>query len=197
MFINGGSGIARACLPACRVTLWKEGATAMFMSLERTRKIMRKAILAAFALPLLLSVSASAQPGGYGMGPGMMGGYGMGPGMMGGGGYGAGHGMMGGYGPGGMPAIPDLTKEQRDKIAGIQKEMRQKQWTLMEKMHDEFDAQNPYRSGKFDEQAARKAYETAEKLHRQMFENSLDAQKRIDSLLTPQQREQLQRTWGR
>lgn len=156
---------------------------------------MRTTTLAALAASLLLSVSASAQPGGYGMGPGMMGGYGMGPGMMGGGGMGPG--MMGGYGPGWMPAIPDLTAEQRSKIAAIQKEMRQKQWTLMEKMHDEFDAQNPYRSGKFDEQAARKAYETAEKLHRQMFENSIDAQKRIDGLLTPQQREQLQRAAGK
>lgn len=156
---------------------------------------MRNSTLAMFMASLLLSLSASAQPGGYGMGPGMMGGYGMGPGMMGGG-YGTGHGMMGGYGmgPGMMPAIPDLTKEQRDKIAGIQKETRQKQWALMEKMHDEYDAASPYRGGKFDEQAARKAYETHEKLHRQMFENSLDAQKRIDGLLTPQQREQVQRS---
>ena len=33
-------------------------------------------------------------------------------------------------------------------------------------------------------------------LRKQMFENYLDEQKRIDSILTPQQREQLQRTWG-
>ncbi|HEY0844374.1 MAG TPA: Spy/CpxP family protein refolding chaperone [Noviherbaspirillum sp.] len=155
---------------------------------------MRTTTLAALATALVLSVSAHAQPGGYGMGPGMMGGYGMGPGMMGG--PGVGHGMMG-FGPGWIASLPDLTREQRDKIAGIQKELRQKQWPLMEKMHDEFDAQNPYRGGKFDEQAARKGYETVEKLHRQMFENMLDAQKRIDGVLTPQQREQLQRAWGR
>jgi len=55
---------------------------------------------------------------------------------------------------------------------------------------------NIYRGGKFDEQAARKAYDTMEKTHRQMFENSLDAQKRIDALLTPQQRQQLERWRG-
>lgn len=124
--------------------------------------------------------------GGYGMGPGMMGGHGMGPGM------------MGGYGSGGWEAsIPDLTNEQRTKIAGIQKELRQKQWALMGRMHE--DAMSGgffYRDGKFDEQAARKAYDVTASLHKQMFENSLEAQKRIDSLLTPKQREQLQRGWG-
>lgn len=34
-------------------------------------------------------------------------------------------------------------------------------------------------------------YATAEKIDRQMFDNMLDAQKRIDALLTPQQRQQL------
>lgn len=40
----------------------------------------------------------------------------MGPGLMGG--YGMGHGMMWGYGTSGL----DLTKEQRAKVAEIQKE---------------------------------------------------------------------------
>lgn len=165
---------------------------------------MKRSILTILAASLVASVSAWAQPaGGYGMGPGMMGGYGhgmmgggygSGPGMMGGPGYG--HGMMGGYGPGGWPNIPDLTKEQRDKISAIQRDLRQKQWALMDKMHEEFESRSPYREGKFDEQAARKAYDTTEKLHRQMFENSLDAQKRIDSILTPEQREKMRRAWG-
>ena len=68
---------------------------------------------------------------GGGYGHGMMGGYGYGygHGMMGG--YGMGPGMMGGYGFGRMPNIPDLTKEQRDKITTVQKEVRQKQWALI------------------------------------------------------------------
>lgn len=149
---------------------------------------MKNTSLAAFAASLVLSASAWAQSFGGGMGPGMMGGDGHG--MM------DGPGMMGRYGLGWGADVPGLSKEQRDKIWGIQKELRQKQWALMDKMHDEFESQRPYRDGKFDEQAARKAYDASEKLHRQMFENALDARKRIDGLLTPQQREQMQRAWG-
>lgn len=162
--------------------------------------MMKQRALVTLAACLLFATPAWAQSGGYGMGPGMMGGHGMGPGMMGG--YGMGHGMMDGYGmgPGMMggwgPNIPDLTSEQRSKISAIQKELRQKQWTLMEKMHDDAQQGNIYRGGKFDEQAARRAFDARASLHKQMFENSLEAQKRIDSVLTPQQREQLQRAWG-
>jgi Spy/CpxP family protein refolding chaperone len=136
---------------------------------------------------------------GYGYGPGMMGGgYGMGPGMMGG--YGMGPGMMGGYG--GNPwgygnAIPDLTNAQRDKIAAIEKGFRQKQWQVMEKMAELGYQFNGYtRDGKFDEQAARKAYDARASLRKQMFENYLDERKQIDSVLTPQQREHLQQGWS-
>ena len=77
------------------------------------KRITKIAVAVGAALTLGLGAAAvSAQPFGYGMGPGMMGGYsqgygpgyGMGPGMMGG--YGPGYGMgwggghMGGYGPG-------------------------------------------------------------------------------------------------
>lgn len=151
---------------------------------------MKQRALVTLAACLFFTTPAWSQPGGYGMGGGMMGGQGMGHGMMGG--YDMGHGMMGGWGP----TIPDLTSEQRSKIAAIQKELRQKQWTLMEKMHEDAQQGSFYRGGKFDEQAARKAFDARASLHKQMFENSLEAQKRIDSVLTPQQREQAQRAWG-
>jgi Spy/CpxP family protein refolding chaperone len=109
------------------------------------------------------------------------------PGMMGGG-------MMGLWGW--EQRLPDLSADQRKKITGIRRELRTKQFALMDKMHDDMATVNTYRGGKFDEQAARKAYDLMEKTHRQMFENSLDAQKRIDALLTPQQRQQLERWRG-
>ena len=140
-------------------------------------------------------------PGGYGMGPGMMGGYGpggygMGPGMMGGygGGYGMGPGTMGGYGGG--YGIPDLTSEQRAKIAQIQDEFGRRQWELMDRMHQQWGTGDVYRDGVLDEKAARKAYEVMAEARKQMFENSLEAQKRIDAALTKQQREQMRRGWG-
>lgn len=110
-------------------------------------------------------------------GGGMMGGWGMGgwgPGMMG-----AGYGNL------------DLTKAQSDKIYAIHRNLREKQFALMDRMHDTMQSTAFYRDGKFDEQAARNAYAAAEKVHRQMFENMLDAQKQVDGVLTPQQRQQL------
>jgi Spy/CpxP family protein refolding chaperone len=167
----------------------------------------RFAGLAAF---LLLGISACAQPE---PGSGMMGGQemmgprdGMGPGMRGGG-YGPGHGMgrgmmmgpgmmgpgmMGGYG---MPS--DLTLEQRTRMAEIQQELRRQQSGVMQSMHSMMgSADGAAAGGAFDEQAARKNYDAVAALHKQMFENSLEARKRIDALLTPQQREQLRRGAG-
>jgi Spy/CpxP family protein refolding chaperone len=123
--------------------------------------------------------------GGRQYGPGMMGGpYGM---------MGGGYGMMG---FGALGRLPDLTADQRGKINAIQRELRDKQFALMDQMHDQMLAGRYYRNGQFDEQAVRRNYDVAEKLHRQMFENALDAQKRVDALLTPQQRQQLARQWG-
>ena len=137
---------------------------------------------------------------GYGMGPGMMGGYGgygMGPGMMGGygPGYGMGPGMMGGYG-GYRGYGVDLSPEQRAKIADIQQELGRKQWGLMEKMHEEGGPMyQAFGSGAFDEKAARKAYEAMADAQKQMFEASLQMRKKIDGVLTPEQREQMGRGW--
>ncbi|MFZ1909624.1 MAG: hypothetical protein WAU52_11140 [Burkholderiales bacterium] len=120
---------------------------------------------------------------GYGMGPWMMGGYGpgygMGPGMMGG--YGAGYGMgpwmMGGYGGYGMgPGMMggyggygynplNLSDAQRTKIQKIQEDAARSQWEIMNKMHEAIS------------------------------QGWQDAQKKIDAVLTKEQREQLQRGW--
>jgi Spy/CpxP family protein refolding chaperone len=134
--------------------------------------------------------SQPAPPAGRGPGLGM-GNHG----MMGGSGYGmmGAPGMMGGFG---TRNIPDLTADQRSKITAIRRDLRNRQLSLMDQMHDQWASTNTYRNGQFDEQAARSAYDAAQKLHRQMFENSLDAQKRIDALLTPAQRQQLQRSSG-
>ncbi|MDO8717854.1 MAG: Spy/CpxP family protein refolding chaperone, partial [Polaromonas sp.] len=146
---------------------------------------------------------------GMGMGMGMRGddvgacGYGMGPGMMAG--YrhgdregcaegsrqvrhGMGSGMMGGYGMAGL----DLTSEQRAKIAEIRTEFGRKQEALMGQMQDlRGRPGGVYRDGPFDEQAARQSHDAMTALRKQMFENALEARKRIDGVLSPQQRELL------
>lgn len=108
-------------------------------------------------------------------------------------GMGGGWGMMGGWGGMVGPGWGhlDLTKDQRNKIYAIHRDLREKQFALMDRMHDSMQSVSFYRDGKFDEQAARNAYAAAEKIHRQMFDNMLEAQKRVDAVLTPQQRQQL------
>jgi Spy/CpxP family protein refolding chaperone len=135
--------------------------------------------------------------GGYGMGPGMMGGYGgygMGPGMMGGyGGYGMGPGMMGGCGGYGYGwAGLKLTDVQRSKIAKIQEEAARQRWDLMGKMHEQgFKMRELYASGKLDDAAMRQAYDTMAAMRKSMFENGLETRKKIEAVLTKEQREQL------
>ena len=168
----------------------------MSTSIQRKESDIKRALIAA-AASVLFAASAWSQP--YGMGPGMMGGYGpgaygMGPGMMGG--YGMGPGMMGGYGSGGYSAL-DLSADQRKKIAQIQDETAQAQWKLMGTMHQQgYHMFDSFGAAAVDEQSARKAFQSMTDAQKAMFETSLDARKRIDAVLTKEQREQLRRGWG-
>lgn len=175
----------------------------------------KRAVMVA-AAGALVAVAAGAQPngsgygmGGYGMGPGMMGGYGNGYGA--GGGYGMGPGMMGGYGggygygmgPGMMwgqnQAFADLklSAEQRKKIDDIQEETFKAMWQLMGTMHQQGYHMHAWAGpGPLDEAAARKAYEQMAATQKSMFELQLGARKKIDALLTPEQREQLRKAWN-
>ncbi len=162
---------------------------------------MKRALLS-LATGLLLTGSALAQP--WGMGPGMMGGggggYGMGPGMMGGyggGGYGMGPGMMGGGYGGDALAGLDLSAQQRKQIAQIQEETAKSRWQLMGAMHEQgYHMNGMFGAGPLDEPAARKAFDAMAATHKAMFELSLGARKRIDAVLTAEQREQLRRYWS-
>lgn len=160
----------------------------------------------------LVAFAASAQPyggmGGYGMGPGMMGGYGaggygmgpgMGPGMMGNGGgngygYGMGPGMM--WGNGDAYANLKLSADQRKKISDIQDETFKAMWQLMGTMHQQgYHMYGMFGPGQ-DEQAMRKAYERMAATQKAMFEMQLEAHKKIDAVLTAEQREQLRKEWS-
>jgi len=159
---------------------------------------MRHTLISAALVVALTGSTAFAQP--HGMGPGMMGGgggYGMGPGMMGGGGgYGMGPGMMGGgYAADALMGL-DLSAEQRKQIAQIQQETAKSRWQLMGTMHSqESHMHGMFDAGPLDEAAARKAFDSMAATHKAMFELSLGARKRIDAILTPDQREQLRRYW--
>lgn len=155
---------------------------------------MKRSWLAAAAAAAVILGTASAwsqgpggEMGGFGMG-GMMGQGMMGQGMMG-------RGMMGpgmmGPGPGAMWGI-DLSSDQREKIAAIRRDAMRAQWDAMSKLHERGGPMyQAYASGEFDEQAARKAYDAMAQAHRQMFESQLETRKRIESMLTDEQRKKL------
>jgi len=141
--------------------------------------------------------------GGYGMGPGMMGGYGMGPGMMGG--YGMGPGMMGGQGMGpGMMMGPywgsglDLTDEQQTKVNKIQDDTRKSHWNLMGEMMDkQARLRDLNQAPKRDSAAIDAANKDIGKLQQKMYDSSVEAQKRMEAVLTKEQQEKLRTYWRR
>jgi Spy/CpxP family protein refolding chaperone len=136
--------------------------------------------------------SVSPMPMGYGMmGPGMMG---PGMGMMGGPGQGMGMGMGPGMmGPGmtGMP-LPGLTKEQVEQIDKIRFELQDKMWGLMHQMWKEQEKMRQMLAEE-NRNASEigKLYGQISDLRRQGIEAMLEAQERMKSLLTPEQREEL------
>ena len=164
--------------------------------MKRTAKFFAAAV--AVGALMVAGLSLAQQPGtGYGPGYGM--GYGMGPGTMGSyvpGGYGMGPGMMWGYG-GDAYAGLDLNPEQRQKIADIQEQTASTMWQLMGTMHQQgYHRYGMFGSRTLDEQAARQAYETMAGARQAMFEVQLDARKKMDAVLTPEQRDQLRRSWS-
>lgn len=145
-----------------------------------------KNVLAGIVATVVLAGVAVAQP--QGMGPGMMGGYG--------GGYGMGSGMMSVYTNGAYSGL-DLTPEQQKAIAGIQEESSKVMWQHMGTMHgQEYRMQGMSGSGPVDEAAARKSFQTMADTHKAMFELQLDARKKVDAVLTKDQREKLNRYWS-
>lgn len=142
--------------------------------------MMRKTITTAAGL--LFSASMLAQP--QGMGPGMMGGYGPG-------GYGMGPGMMWPRDRGIYQAL-GLSAEQRKKIDQIEEEAAKARWALMGTLHQQsFHMHGMFGPGALDEQEARKAFQAMSDAHKAMFELHLDTRKRVDAVLTDEQREKL------
>lgn len=139
--------------------------------------------------------TALAQP--YGAGPGMMGGSSMGPGMMGGGfGFGMGPGMMFGCSNDDYAGL-DLSPEQQKAIAGIQEQTSKAMWQHMGTMHGQgYRMHGMFGPGPLDEPAMRKSSQTMTETQKAMFELQLDARKKVDAVLTKDQREKLGRHWS-
>ena len=141
----------------------------------------RKQLLAALVGATLTIGSAQLladpPPGG---GSGMMGG-GMGSGMMGGG-------MLGGL---------NLADDQRRKIDNINHELQKKNWEPGGKMLDEQYKQRSLQySDRRDIKAMSEAHKRMQDLEHQQYQARLEAQEKIDAVLTKEQKEQLRQFGG-
>lgn len=129
--------------------------------------------------------------GGDGTGPGMMRGYVMRPAPAGGyaiHGYGVAPGMMAG------PQIPGLSAEQQARIASIRDETRKKNWQLMGAIMDEQSRLRELsETPQPDSAAIGEAGAKIGSLQRQMYDNAVEAHRRMGAVLTPEQVEGLQR----
>ena len=91
----------------------------------------------------------------------------------------------------------NLSEDQRDKIAAIQKQARKDQWDLMTQMREEqYKMQELYYAQRPDPSAINAQAAKIEQLQRKMVQANINAQKQVESVLTPEQREQMQR-WYR
>lgn len=128
----------------------------------------------------------ATQAQGYGMEPGLTPGMGrpLGPAV-------TGTTMMG------LAHLPDsLSEEQRAEVARIARELRERQVALMQQMRRPATVREDA-SPPFDEQAARREIDAQAGLHRELLENTIAARRRVDALLTPQQREEWRQAWAR
>ena len=163
-------------------------ADARVQSPNRKEPNMNTRILLAALVAASLSSVAVAQMG-PGTGHGMMDRPGMGQGMMGR------HGMMEGRILAAIEAL-DLSEEQRGKVTEIRRDLQRKRHALMGSVHElRWQAEDAAKSAEFDEVAARKRYDARAAVRKQMFEAHLDARKRIDAVLTKEQRAQLRKEW--
>ncbi len=141
---------------------------------------MKRTLITAALLSTFIAMPALAHQG-SGMGGGTMGG----PGMMGGQGAGMDD-CHGDYG------ALNLTSEQRAKIGDIQRDLWRKRQQIMSRGHQQgFFMRDPLALASLDEAAARKSFDAMSAAMKQMFEASLDAGKRINAVLTDEQRSQL------
>ncbi len=101
---------------------------------------------------------------------------------------------MGGHHMGGMGRVEmlDLTKEQRTSIHRLQDQLRKANWDAMGKMMDESSKlRELFAVDKPDAKKIGAVYGNIFDLRRQMIENKIDTQNRVDAVLTAEQREQL------
>jgi len=137
---------------------------------------MKRSLILGAALAAAATMAFAQGPGygpGYGQGRGMMGGQAM---------------MGGGYG---LAAL-NLTDEQREKVAAIQEQHRQKNWAAMGEVRaEQFKLRSLYGADKLDADKIAEQQKKVDGLRQQMLKSRVETHNQIAALLTPEQRKQL------
>ena len=107
-----------------------------------------------------------------------------------------GPGMMGGYGMMGGAYGIELSKDQRKSLYAIQDETRKAHFSMMAAMMDEqAKLRDLYLADKPDKDAIATAYGRIGEIQQSMYKSMIDAQQKMDALLTDEQRERLRRPY--
>jgi Spy/CpxP family protein refolding chaperone len=88
----------------------------------------------------------------------------------------------------------DLSDEQQTKINKIQDETRKSHWSIMGEMMDQqAELRDLYSAPKQDSAAIDETYKKLGQLQQKMYESSVEAQKRIETILSKEQQEKLRK----
>jgi Spy/CpxP family protein refolding chaperone len=96
--------------------------------------------------------------------------------------------MIPGVNPAALAALK-LTGDQRNKVTEIERDLKRKQWKLIGSIRElRWKQQDAFKAPEVDVEAVRRNYDEMSALRKQMFDLALDGRKRIESVLTREQR---------
>jgi Spy/CpxP family protein refolding chaperone len=82
-----------------------------------------------------------------------------------------------------------LTPDQRSKVNEIERDLKRKQWKLIGSIRElRWKQQDAFRAAELDVDAVRRTYEEISALRKEMFDLAVDGRKRVESILTKEQR---------
>jgi Spy/CpxP family protein refolding chaperone len=96
-----------------------------------------------------------------------------------------------GMNPGALAGLK-LTVEQRNKLTEIERDLKRKQWPLMGSIRElRWKQQDALKAAEVDVEALRRNYDEMSALRKQMFDLALEGRKRVEGVLTREQRAQV------
>ena len=90
-----------------------------------------------------------------------------------------------------------LTADQRNRLTEIERDLKRKQWKLVGAIRElRWKQQDAFKAAEVDVDAVRRNYEETSALRKQMFDLALDGRKRVEGVLTKEQRAEVSEWTG-